>query len=163
MADGTLKNIEDVQVGDVLKTAVIPTYPNGEIVNLWYPASVWSVPDSQIGQTTYETTIVQANTDIGASGYYTFNDQISLTGDHFVFVNRAGVWQFMRAWSMQIGDLLMNEELQAIPITSVEIVSANVLVSKLTVGPNDLFFGAGILTHNIKVASGYQYIEPTPQ
>ena len=151
MADGTHKNVEDLLVGDVVMTALIPTYPNGENATLWYPPSVWSLPDSEIGQTTLQTTIVEANSTLTSSGYYSFNGTINVTGDHFMFVNRAGIWQMMRAWSVQVGDIFLNEQLTEVTITNVEVVKEMVTVAAVMVGPNDLFFGANTLTHNIVI------------
>jgi hypothetical protein len=148
MGDGTYKNIDDLVVGDVIKTVIIPTYPNGENPALWYPASVWSLPDSEIGGTTYEDTNVQVISPLNAIGYYKLNNRVSFTGDHFVFVKRDELWQFMRAWNIVIGDTLLAENLTEEVVETIDIVNEQVTVFAIIVGPNDLFIGSGIITHN---------------
>jgi hypothetical protein len=148
MADGTYKNIENIVPGDVVKSIIIPTFPNGENASLWFPASIWSIPDLDIGSCTYDTTIVNTNQGITASGYFCFNNRVKLTGEHFVFINRQGIWQFVRAWSIQVGDIFLTEQMTEENVETIDIVAEDAMVFMTTVGPNDLFIGGGILTHN---------------
>jgi len=136
-------------------TAHVPTFPNGEASNKWYPADVWSLPESENTGFVSEITAVKNNEITTMTGYYKFNDRISVTGDHFHLIKRDGSWQFARSWSIKVGDSFLTESLEEEVIEKVELINEEVKVSVLSVGteeyPNNLFFGSGILTHNFKV------------
>ena len=147
MADGSLKAIEELIIGDEVRTAVIPTYPNGEDSSKWYPASVWS-SDSDEG-ITYETTTVTGAKHIVDVAYYILNDKYKVTGDHFVYVRKSGVWQFARVEELAVGDYL-HDETSAVEITRKVPVNDQLMVVDVDVEPNDLFLANGIITHNVK-------------
>ena len=116
------------------------------------------MPESEIGGTTLGLTTVVATRKVHMTGHYVINDDILVTGEHFFFINRSGIWQFMNVWSILEGDIMLNNELKEVPVRSITTVSGITNVIQLTVGPNDLFFGSNILTHNTKVNPG----EPPP-
>ena len=147
MADGSLKAIEELIIGDEVRTAVIPTYPNGEDSSKWYPASVWS-SDSDEG-ITYETTTVTGAKHIVDVAYYILNDKYKVTGDHFVYVRKSGVWQFAKVEELAVGDYL-HDETSAVEITRKVPVNDQLMVVDVDVEPNDLFLANGIITHNVK-------------
>ena len=149
MADGTEKPIEEISKGDVLKSPIIPTYPNGEDNTLWYPASVWSL-DNADGITYEETTVVGLRHVVEPT-YYKLNGYYRLTGDHFLFVLKNGVWQFARVEELSVGDKFKSQDGSEIEITQREIVASQTLVVDIDVEQNDLFIANGIITHNIKL------------
>ena len=147
MADGTKKLIEDLVVGDELMTADIPTYPNGEDSSLWYPASTWST-DRIDNITKRSTTVTYANM-FSEPYYYVTNDRYKLSWEHWMFIKRDDVWQFMQMSNVKVGDTFVDENNVEIPITSVVLVEEPIDVVLVDVEPNDLFYADGILTHNI--------------
>ena len=148
MADGSFKNIEDIIIGDILKSVVIPTYPNGEDFSNWYPASVWNI--NSIDQVSYENTTVTAIKSIVTSGYYNINNKYKVTGEHFIFAESDALWQFIRARDLTTGNsLLVNGNAEI--IESIEYMPDVVRVMDIDVEPNDLFIADGVVNHNIKM------------
>jgi hypothetical protein len=148
MADGTTKPIQDIAVGDVLLAPVIPTYPNGENISLWYPANVWSTSSSD--GITYEPTTVTVVTHHIEKTYYNFNNKYEITGDHFMFAKKNGVWQFERGENLLVGDYFMDKDNNEVEITSIVFINEPASVVDLTVFPNALFVANGVITHNVK-------------
>jgi hypothetical protein len=157
MADGSYKAIEDIVAGDEMMSVDIPTFPNGEDWTKWYPSSVWSLPEADMNGATLTTTVVTYNEPLTSGGYRLFNNRIGLTGDHFVMICRDGLWQVMRAWSIEIGDIFLNEQLSEESVSTIDAITENTVVYLLSCGDqyNDLFFGSGICTHNGKVGSSW--------
>ena len=157
MADGSYKIIDDIQVGDEIMSVDIPTFPNGEDWNKWYPASVWSLPEADMSGATLTTTVVSYLIGMTSGGYRLFNNRVGLTGDHFVIICRDSLWQVVRAWSMEIGDIFLNEQLAEEPVTAIDSITSDTVVYLLSCGEehNDLFFGSGICTHNGKTGSSW--------
>jgi hypothetical protein len=147
MADGTTKVIEELLVGDEVRTAVIPTYPNGEDSANWYPASVWSTNTDQ--GITYETTKVTSTKHVIDASYYTFNDSYKVTGDHFIYIRKNNIWQFAMAEEIEVGDYFRAEQ-SLIEITKKIYKQEQTMVVDIDVEPNDLFLANGIITHNVK-------------
>lgn len=146
MADGTIKHIEELLVGDEVRTAVIPTYPNGEDSSKWYPASVWSTTNENI---TYESTKVTNARHVIDASYYILNDSYKVTGDHFVYIRRNKIWQFSLVEAIEVGDYLRHE-FGTIEVKKKIYKQEQVMVVDIDVEPNDLFFANGIITHNFK-------------
>jgi hypothetical protein len=149
MADGTLKKIEDIRAGDLIMSADIPTYPNGEDPSFWYPSSVWST--NRVDNITLTQTNVVSVYPSRVPYYYVANDIYKLSWEHWMFIQREGIWQFMKMENLQVGDNLVDINNNIIPITKFERIEEDIYVVKLTAGPNDLFYGNEILTHNLKM------------
>jgi hypothetical protein len=149
LADGTTKLIEEVVKGDVLKSPVIPTYPNGENSSSWYPANVWSLDNAE--GITYETTTVVNLRHVIELAYYKLNGTMKLTGDHFLFVYKNGSWQFAKAEEISVGDLVKRSDGSEMTITSKDRVISQTMVVDIDVEENDLFLADGIITHNFKL------------
>jgi hypothetical protein len=148
MADKTTKLIEDINVGDIVMSADVPTYPNGQNSALWYPASIWST--DRVDNITLTSTNVLYVKRVTEPFYYITNDQYKLSWEHWMFIGRDGVWQFMLMKDVQVGDTFVNIDNNIITIRSIQLVEKPIDVVMLTAGPNGLFYGDGILTHNIK-------------
>jgi len=149
-ADGTRVAIETLNAGDEVMTANIPTYPNGEDSSNWFPSSVWST--DTVSNITKRTTKVVYNKQYTEPYYYLVNGQYKLTWEHWMFIERDGVWQFQQMANLKVGDKLVDESNTPVDITSIDIKQEPIEVSMLDVEPNDLFYAEGILTHNYRPA-----------
>jgi hypothetical protein len=148
LSNGLTKPIENVVVGDVLKAPIIPTYPNGEDISQWYPASKWSIENIQ--NLEYEDTIVTNVRHTIESAFYHINEQFKVTGDHYVFVKKGLTWQFAQVDELEVGDYFKNGSNEEILITKKVKVNDATMVVDIDVEDNDLFLADGIITHNIK-------------
>ena len=136
-------------MGDVLLSPVIPTYPNGEDLTEWYPASKWSTKVTS--DITYEPTTVKAVRHVVEPNYFRLNSQFRVTGDHFLFVRKGDTWQFCTVYEIEVGDHVYAGNETTVEITSKIRVDEQLMVVDIDVEDNDLFFASGMITHNIKL------------
>lgn len=146
MADGSFKNIEDLKLGDSLKTFNIPTLTNGDAPEAWSPKEVWSVATTENFENA-TTTVSRFNT--GTYGrYYKINNKIKVTHEHWILVKRDSLWQFMQVADMRIGDYLLGQNKEEVEVFNIEFVPSRISVVNLDVEENDMYFADGILAHN---------------
>ncbi|MBI2611677.1 hypothetical protein HYW54_02950 [Candidatus Gottesmanbacteria bacterium] len=121
MADGRLKNIEDVRVGDYVLTRTENDY---KLVK----AKVTKT------HTTEE------------NGYLILNGNLKVTANHIMWVNNK--WQ--EAGNIQIGDMLVDSKGDAIKISSLEWQRGKFNVYNLEVETYHTYFAGGVWVHNEK-------------
>jgi hypothetical protein len=146
MADGSYKNIEDLKVGDSLRTFKIPTLPDGDSPTAWSPKEVWSVDKTDDFENA--TSVVAVHETGPYHKYYKINNKIKVTHEHWILVKREGIFQFMQVQDMRVGDFLLGENKEEIEIFNIEFIVGNVSTVHLDVEDNDMYFADGILAHN---------------
>ena len=147
MADGSLKNIEDLKLGDELLTFNIPGLPSTDNPNDWYPKSNWS---TDITDNFTKTTTKVSHIRTGPYGqHYVINGKYRVTYEHYIFAKRDGIYQFIQVEGLKIGDFLFTATKEEIEITNIEIVKVMASTVELDVEENDMYFADGILAHNI--------------
>ncbi len=122
MADGSYKRIDQIKIGDYIKTKAIEADPG------LTDAKVWGVH--------------QASVD----GYLIINSHLKVTPNHKIYVNKA----WMDAGSIQVGDALTDDKGQQIPVTSVEYQKGKTAVYNLQVEKYHTFFADSVFVHNEK-------------
>ncbi len=122
MADGTLKSIEDVMVGDVISTFENPQ--NGRLINDKVTRTFRHVVDE----------------------YLTINGSLNVTPIHRIYLN--GTWQ--TASQARIGDKLINKDGEAVVIDSITHHTGQYVVYNLTTATTHTFIAEGIYVHNEK-------------
>ena len=133
MADGSHKNIKQVEVGDMVKS-----FNNGSIV-------------------TGEVTKVYSHSPDEMGEYYlVINDKLKVTPSHIIYVN--GGW--VPARNITEGDELLNSQNETVIVTSVERVWEQAPTYNLEVSEYHTFFADNILVHNAKAPS--EPYEPDP-
>ena len=149
LSNGEVTPIERVKIGQEIKTANIPTYPNGEDFSKWYPGDVWSTDnykDISLG-----TTKIVSVRHIVEPYFYKINQYFGATGEHFIFAKRNDKWQFFRTRELKEGDSLYKIDGSIEIISKIEKIDKMTMVVDIDVEPNDLFFGDNILVHNLKM------------
>ncbi len=122
MADHSVKNIEDIKVGDELLT-----FTNETAKSL--------VPEKVTKTYAYEV-----------DEYLVINDKLKITPVHRVFLN--GQWQMIG--QAKVGDWLLDENGEKVKITKIEDKRGVFKVYNLTVEPYHTFFAEGFYVHNDK-------------
>lgn len=124
MADGTYKNIEDVQAGDLIMS--------------------W---DTQQGKLVARGVVARTER-VEKEGYYVLNKDLRTTPMHLFYGN--GDWK--RTKDLKVGDNLLNPNGEPVPIQSIDYVTQQAKVYNLiTEGPENYFVHMGnqdILAHN---------------
>ena len=121
MEGGSLKNIQDIKVGDKVLSKDIKS---GKII----AQSVLALEQAE------------------EPGLLVFNGNLKVTPNHVININ--GVWK--EAGSAQVGDTLLNSSGQKIVIRSVEWLQGKFQVYNLSVKDTHTFFAQGVWVHNEK-------------
>jgi hypothetical protein len=145
MSDNSIKRIQHLKIGDSLKSVNIVGLPDGENESLQFQTDNLEYTQS--------TAIVTNITQLVRKTIISFNEGLLQSSiDHNHFIRRDGVYKFLTADKVFVGDYLMNEVGEFIEITLVEEYSdMNYIVYKIDVEEHDVFFANGILTHNAKI------------
>ena len=122
MAGNTTKPIQEVAVGDIVLTK----------------------------KNAYSNELVQAKVTAkqkhAVSGYLIINGSMRITPVHILYVN--GAWT--EAGNIQVGDLLINQGGESVPVTSVEWQLGDFSVYNLEIEQYHTFIADGIWVHNDK-------------
>lgn len=153
MADGTKINIEDLQVGDVIKAWEPDGLPD-ESQPLDSENTEWKfyMLDNLAGA---EKTVAVSDIVYNfASGYYSINDGlIKATGTHPVYVWDAEVekYKFKNVEDLLIGDKFIKDEggvITEVAVYDIAIITADVEIVTVNVENADVFLSNGIVSHN---------------
>lgn len=149
MADGSTKLIEDVVVGDVLKSAAITGL--GAEEEAW---KTWSTTGNDFAETAGTTTVTSVFQGSYAS-YYKFQfgagqDELKATHEHPLLTKRAdNSVLFVRADEIVVGDSIYNGLDQTWKeVTAADMVSETVQTVSIDAEDNDNFFVNGLAVHN---------------
>lgn len=123
MADGSKKNIEQIQVGDMIETFA-----------------------NESRQKKVSARVADVFVHDGQFEYLVVNNTLRVTPIHVVFLN--GTWQM--AENIKVGDTMVGEDGQMIEITSVEYKSAETKVYNFHVETYHTYIADGYYVHNEK-------------
>ena len=130
MADGSYKNIEDIAVGELVKSY---DYQNNEV------------------KLSEVTKVFHHSIEEMKDGYYltikTENHEVNVTPNHLIYANE----KWTAAGELKIGDLVLNETNKFEKIISIEKVYKKIPTYNLEIEKYNVYF-AGFLVHNMKVS-----------
>jgi hypothetical protein len=160
MADNSIKNIEDVNIGDWVMASNVPGMPlDFDDEDTW---SIWEgIPHGQEDQDRmlYDIQILNISTPASASvkeiyfdyydNYYVINDSLKVTYEHPFFVLRDGKYSFKTTLSLQLGDMLYDSNNEFEEVKTLEFVNEPIETVNMNVEDLDVYFGGGYLMHNV--------------
>ena len=163
MADGSTKNIEDLNVGDWVRAAAVPAMPldfdEEDTWSSWTgtphgnpPSSVWATAYYDIQEMNRVTPASASVQDIYFDyyeNYYLINEELKATYEHPFFVLRDGRYQFKTTVSLIPGDKLFTSDNEFETIESIEFINETLETVNLNVEDLDVYFGGGYLMHNV--------------
>lgn len=124
MADGSLKNIEEVKAGDQVVSYDLKT---GE----------------RVTDTVHKLLVHKANPE----GFLVINNNLRVTPNHRMWVENKNAW--LRADELSIGDKLLNPDGEPTIISTIEKIEGTNDVFNLSLpGKNHNYFADGVLVHN---------------
>ena len=150
MYDGTQKQIQDIEVGDVVKS--------------YQPLGM---PDETMDYVSYTTTDLSGSYDSGSIvvqayqdtpltfyGYYLLNGSIKIplqskASDAYYFVKQGGTWGWRNPYQIAVGDYFLDKDGNELEITSKTEVQDNMTWYSLDVEDIDTYFSSNILVHNL--------------
>jgi hypothetical protein len=148
MADGSLKNIEDLVLGDELRTFNIPGAPDTDDYEYWLKPDAWTTNSTE--DFTITTTKVTHHRVGPYSFHFNINRKIKVTHEHLIFINRGGSYSFIPVRKIKVGDKLVTESLEEIEIFSITLEGSAIDTVELDVEDRDFYFADGILAHNLR-------------
>ncbi len=163
MADGSTKNIEDINVGDTIRSATVPGMPldfdEEDTWSVWSgtphgnpPGSVWATAYYDIQEVNRVTPASAEVMDIYFDyydNYYLINGSLKATYEHPFFVIRDGSYYFKTTASLLPGDKLFKTNNEFEEIETIEFVNEPLETVNLNVENLDVYFGGGYLMHNV--------------
>ena len=163
MADGSIKNIEDVNVGEWVRAASVPGMPldfdEEDTWSAWVgtphgnpPTSVWATAYYDIQETNQVTPASASVKDIYFDyydNYYLVNGSLKATYEHPFFILRDGSYYFKTTASLLPGDKLFKTDNEFEEIESIEFVNETLETVNFNVESLDVYFGGGYLVHNV--------------
>lgn len=163
MADGSMKKIEDINVGDYVKSAQIPNVPlDFDAEDTWKtwtgvphgnaPNNVWATAFYDIQELNRVSPVSASVFDIYYDfydSYFLVNDKIKATWEHPFFVLRNGNYSFQQTLSLRVGDKVFTTDNDFVDITSVVRVDEELETVNINCEPYDVYFAEGILLHNV--------------
>ncbi len=150
MADGSFKDVEDLEIGDVVLSMNMPGQLDEDEEN-WRSCRF---PDEKTEEFTQHTASVQDINFDFAYNYWDINGgKERITGEHEMLYKPIGenTWMWQLVPNMKVGAHLMDKDGNEVEITSLENVIENsegFEVVQIDVEPLDVYFGSTFLVHN---------------
>ena len=146
-SDGSVVNVEDLNIGDEILTISLPGSTD-ESEGDWKTDTF-----NRTGSFTQHSASVQRVMYEFSQHYYNINSGSELiTGEHHMLFRQAGSenWTWKTAPNFEVGDYLMNKQGNEVEISSLEINqnSDGYEVVQLDVEPDDFYIGSTFLVHN---------------
>jgi uncharacterized repeat protein (TIGR02543 family) len=145
MSDGTTKLVEQLVVGDVVKSFTSLGMIDESQSN-WME---WTTTDPQSGSIS-ETTVVNISSEDVDQTVYTLNETL-MFGESVYFLslkNGTSEWKWTIVSELSVGDKVLNSSLQEISIESITSETSAVETFSVDVESRDNFFASDILVHN---------------
>ena len=144
MADGTMKEAQDLVVGDQLKSAILPGLDQtftAEELEQW-------IPPTDFNTLEIVTTTVNAITTHQVPTMYYINGD-AFSNNHLVLCKRGSEIKMLRTGQILQSDLVWNHDTQTfVEILQLESVEYPVNVVNINCEPYDVFFTEKTLTHD---------------
>ena len=150
LANGTEINIEDLNVGDEIKSWVPAGLPD-ESQPLDSENIEWRFYYSDELSGAAQNVIVKDITFNFASGYFSLNNGlINATETHplYVWDNEISKYKFKNVGDILPGDRLIMQDETEVEITNIEVVTADVEIATVNVENADVFLSNGLISHN---------------
>ena len=141
MYDGSLKNVEDLVIGDIVKSMSINGLNAGQ-------EFAWQNFSTNNFEYEEGLSIIYAINDNSFNQYYVFNNRLRATYEHPIFIKRGDICMFEPAENVTIGDYMFTSDNEFEIITSIDIIDENVQTININIEENDVYFADGILVHN---------------
>ena len=151
LSNGNITTIENLIVGDSLASLVIETIPDTSVDCTDCVDDLLTWKTSTLENTSGNAEVI-LNDPLEVAEIVNINDGLLKSStQHVHIIKRDGEWQGKRAFEIKVGDILLNNQNEEIPVTTTEMLEDGpYTVYILNVETNDVFYANGILTHNAK-------------
>jgi len=151
MFDGSTKQVQDVEVGDVVKSYKPVGLPDESYTYDWLDYSTTDLSGSVASGS-----VVMRTMEYDHYGHILVNGSIKIAimnqsmmkGARY-FLKQGDTWTFAKPNEISVGDYLFNKDGNEVEVTSVSEVGENITWYSLDVEDIDTYFTSEILVHNI--------------
>jgi hypothetical protein len=150
LADGTMVNVEDLNIGDEIKSWVPAGLPD-ETQDPESDQVEWRFYHSDELLGTTQNVTVSDLTFNFAEGYFSLNNGlIKATETHplYVWDNEIGKYKFKNVGDILPGDRLVMQDETEVEISNIEIVREDVEIVTVNVENADVYISNGLISHN---------------
>ena len=150
LADGTMVNVEDLNIGDSIKSWVPAGLPD-ESQDPESDQVDWRFYHSDELLGTAQNVTVSDLTFNFAEGYFSLNNGlIKATETHplYVWDNEIGKYKFKNVGDILPGDRLVMQDETEVEISNIEIVREDVEIVTVNVENADVYISNGLISHN---------------
>jgi hypothetical protein len=153
MSDGTTKKIEDINVGDEVRSLDLPGLPDEDLGYIEWKSYTMRPMDEEdlenlIAKNKKSAFVENLFYDY-MSGYYSINNGfLKVTAEHDLFTYSNGKWRWNTASELQKGMKLFGYNGEVVNIDTIKRVNGEVEVINFDVEPLDIYFAGGVLVHN---------------
>jgi hypothetical protein len=142
MYDGYYKNVEDLVIGDIVKSMVILGLESSK-------ETAWENFTTNDFQYEESLSIIYDIQDSSFNQYYLINNELKVTFEHPIFVKRNNEYFFTKTENLLIGDYVFKSNNEFEIITSIDIIDEVIQTININIEENDVYFGGDILVHNL--------------
>jgi len=150
LANGQMVNVEDLNIGDEIKSWVPAGLPD-ENLDPESDQVEWRFYHSDILEGSAQNVTVTDLTFNFAEGYFSLNNGlIKATETHplYVWDNEIGKYKFKNVGEILPGDKLVMQDETEVEVTNIEIVTENVEIVTVNVENADVYISNGLISHN---------------
>jgi len=150
LANGQMVNVEDLNVGDEIKSWVPAGLPD-ENLDPESDQVEWRFYYSDILEGSAQNVTVTDLTFNFAEGYFSLNNGlIKATETHplYVWDNEIGKYKFKNVGEILPGDKLVMQDETEVEVTNIEIVTDDVEIVTVNVENADVYISNGLISHN---------------
>ena len=171
LEDGTLINVEDLNVGDSIKAWVPAGLPD-ETQDAESDQIEWRFHHSDTISGSIQNVIVNDLVFNFASGYVSINDGlINATETHplYVWDSEIEKYKFKNVGDILPGDRLVMKDESEVEVTNIEMIEADIEIVTVNVEEADVYISNGLISHNkgttsqssIPAAGLRMYLDPS--
>jgi hypothetical protein len=150
LANGQMVNVEDLNVGDEIKSWVPAGLPD-ESLDSESDQVEWRFYHSEELSGTAQNVTVSELTFNFAEGYFSLNNGlIKATETHplYVWDNEIAKYKFKNVGDILPGDRLVMQDETEVEVTNIEIVTEDVEIVTVNVEEADVYISNGLISHN---------------
>ena len=153
MSDGTTKKIEDINVGDEVRSLDLPGLPDEDLgYTEWKSYTMRPMDEEDLENLmakNKKSAFVENLFYDYMSGYYSINNGfLKVTAEHDLFTYSNGKWRWNTASELQKGMKLFGYNGEVVNIDTIKRVNGEVEVINFDVEPLDVYYAGGMLVHN---------------
>jgi hypothetical protein len=150
LANGTMVNVEDLNIGDEIKSWVPAGLPD-ENLDPESDQVEWRFYHSETLEGSAQNVTVTDLTFNFAEGYFSLNNGlIKATETHplYVWDNEIGKYKFKNVGDILPGDKLVMQDETEVEVTNIEIITDDVEIVTVNVENADVYISNGLISHN---------------